>query len=103
MYLRVKYDSLNDTGKYFVQKSDELDQLVKEIRTLTNDLKQYWDGNDYKVFINTYNNRLREVTATSIELNAIGNALNKVSDLYSGVDNDFGKRVQSMRKEDYEK
>ena len=103
MYLRVKYDNLNNTGNYFVQKSDELKTLVEEIRTLTNELKTYWDGNDYNVFVNKYNERLREVTATSIELNALGYALNKVSDLYSGIDNDFGKRVQSMRKKDYEK
>ncbi len=103
MYLRVKYDSLSDAGKYFVKKSDELETLVKEMKTLTNELKAYWDGNDYNVFLNRYNNRLKEVTATSIELNALGNALNKVSDLYSGIDSDFGKRVQKMRKEDYEK
>ena len=103
MYLKVKYDHLQDTGTFFISKSDEIDDLMEEMKSLSQELKSYWDGTDYEQFMNRYNQRIKEATATSIELNALGNALNKVSALYQGIDTDFGNKVQRMRKDKDEK
>ena len=103
MYLKVEYNNLNDTGKYFLEKSKELDTLVKEIDSLKEELKNYWDGDDYYTFVNSYNNHLKEVTATAIELNAFGNTLKKVSNVYEDLDVSFGNRVHKMRNDKYGK
>ena len=102
MYLKVKYDTLNDTGKFFIDKSDELDNLAVEINQLIEDLKKYWDGKDYDVFESRYKRNTRKVTATAIELNAFGNALKTISGAYQGIDTDFEKRVRKMRNDKYE-
>lgn len=102
MYLKVKYDDLKETGKFLVDKSDELDDLVGDIKVLIDELKGYWDGTDYNKFISSYNRNLRKVTATVIELNALGNALKKISSIYQGIDTDFEKKVSKMRNDKYE-
>lgn len=102
MYLKVKYDNLQDVGTYFVSKSEELDKVLEDIKSLSNELKNYWDGTDYDKFVNRYNVYIKDAIATSIEINALGHALKKISDLYLGIDNDFGNKVNSMRKKDNE-
>jgi len=102
MYFKVKYDVLNDTGRYLVNKSEEIDKLVNEIKTLSVALKNHWNGKDYESFINSYNKNLKKVTATTIELNALGNALCKVSGIYQGLDYEFENKLQKMRNDNYE-
>ena len=103
MYLKAKYDVIQDVGKDFVTKSDEIDTTINEMKSLLDELETYWSGEDYNNFKNSYLTSINKANATMIELNALGHALTKVGIVYSIVDNDFYDELESMRKRKYEK
>ena len=103
MYLKAKYDVIQNVGNNFVKKSDDIDTTLNEIKSLLDELETYWSGEDYDNFKNSYLTSINKANVTMIELNAIGHSLTKVGIVYSLVDNDFYDEIESMRKRKYEK
>ena len=102
MYLRANYKNIDDLSNYLIDKSDDIDDINENIKSLLNDLNNYWDGEDYIKFKNSYLTYINKSNVVSIELNAFGNALGKVGNAYSKTDTDFEEKITKMRKDDYE-
>ncbi len=96
MKLKSEYENLNAVGDFFTVESDELETKVKELIEYTNELGNYWQGDDYDVYKNNAVSNLQNITNTSIEFNAFGNALKKIANIYSELDNDFSTKLKRM-------
>ena len=74
MYLRANYKNIDDLSNYLIDNSDDMDDINENIKSLLNDLNNYWDGEDYIKFKNSY----------------------------LKTDTDFEEKITKMRKDDYE-
>ena len=98
MKLKSEYENLDAVGDFFVVESDELETKIKELIGYTEELGKYWQGDDYDVYKNNSISNLQNITNTSIEFNAYGNALKKISKIYGELDNDFSIKLRRMNK-----
>ncbi len=103
MYLKAKYDVIQNVGKTFVKKSDDINTTINDIKSLLDELEKYWSGVDYDNFKSSYLDSLNKANNTMIEMNALGYALTKAGIVYSIVDNDFYNEIKSMGKMKNEK
>ena len=103
MYLKAKYDVIQNVGNTFVKKSDDINSVIGEVKKLLDELENYWSGEDYDNFKSSYLESINKANITMIELNALGHAITKAGIVYSLVDNDFYKEIESMRKRKDEK
>ena len=103
MYVRANYKKIDDLGTYLIDKSDDIDDINEDIKSLLEELNNYWSGKDYDNFKTSYLANIRKSDVASIELNALGNALRKVSNVYLDNDNSFKDKTDKMRKDKYER
>ena len=100
MKLRAEYDEIKILGDFFIKESEDLSGNIDDIKKLIEELSNYWKGKDYEVFRNNSISNITNMENTSIEFNAFGNALKKISGIYSGIDNDFSTKIKRVRNHD---
>jgi len=103
MYVRANYKKIDDLGTYLIDKSDDIDSINEDIKSLLNELNNSWNGSDYENFKSSYLSNIRKSEARCIEINALGNALRKVGNVYSDNDKSFKDKMDKMRKDKYER
>jgi uncharacterized protein YukE len=100
MYLKVDYQNVGSIGSYFVEQSHELNKRLDTMNNLLDELASYWKGPDYDNYKEVYGTYLKNCKTSSIELNAIGNALSRIGYYYGEADMDFGIKTREMGNND---
>lgn len=99
MNVEAEYQNISSLGDYLVavatDYNDEVDAMIKDLEELGN----YWKGPDYENYKMSYKSYLQNIKTTYIELNAFGNALRKVANLYGEVDVNFDNTVKKVEVE----
>ena len=96
MYIKAEYKNISSLGEYLVSRAEDYKKDVDDMIGKLEELENYWSGPDYDNYKEVYKVYLQNIKTTYIELNAFGNALMKVSSLYSEQDNKFGNTMRKM-------
>ena len=99
MYIKAEYQNISSLGEYLIavatDYNEDVDAMIKDLE----ELGSYWSGPDYENYKKAYRSYLQNIKTTYIELNAFGNALKKVGNLYEEVDVNFDNTVKKVEVE----
>jgi len=96
MKLDVNYDELRELSTFVNNKYEEIDNVLKEIRSLINDVDENWKGNDATVFVTKAKNYIEKELITNAKVKDVSTILSKVSGQYETTDKEF---YEKMKKE----
>lgn len=96
MLLKAKYEDIDSLGDYLINEADELNKTIDSMISKIDSLGNFWSGPDYENYKEVYKTYLLNTKTSSIELNAFGNAIKRVSYYYGEVDMDFGMKMRKI-------
>jgi uncharacterized protein YukE len=103
MYIKTDYDDLKSMGKYLVNTADDFNSTIDKMLSKLDELELYWKGPDYDNYKEVYRTYLLNIKTSYIELNAFGNALDRVSYYYGQIDSEFDDKMRKMGNEDVDR
>ena len=102
MYVKTNYNSIKSVGDYLVDRAEEFNKKIDSMIAKLEELEAYWSGPDYDNYKEVYKTYLLNAKTSYIEMNALGNALDRVSFYYGEMDNKFGEKMRKFG-EEYDK
>lgn len=102
MFVKTNYTSIKSVGDYLVNRAEDFNTKIDNMIAKLEELEAYWSGPDYDNYKEVYKTYLLNVKTSYIEMNALGNALDRVSYYYGEIDNGFGEKMRKFG-EEYDK
>lgn len=98
MNLRVKYDELQNTGKFMSQKDDELKTYLDNIQKLFDKIPEAWIGADSEVFVNNATQYINEQKEKEKKVEVLAKIITIVSGNYKDKDVEWENKVKKENK-----
>ena len=99
MYFKAEYKNISFLGEYLVAVANDYNEDIEAMIKDLEELGKYWNGPDYENYKKSYKSYLQNIKTTYVELNAFGNALKKVANLYGDIDVKFDSTVKKIEVE----
>ena len=94
MKLRVKYDELEDTGKYIGEKNEEIDTILRNIQKIIDKLDTAWVGEDHDLFVEKATSIINSQQEKRQDVGALSEMLTKVSGKYKTKDTEWEDKIK---------
>ena len=85
--IRVDCRELYIDGMYILQQVDKLKEVVEEMRSINEDIKDSWDGTDYDAFYSKFDYYLRSIEDIRTVLSDNAEMMKKIAKRHGNVDN----------------
>ena len=85
--IRVNCRELYINGMYLLQQVDKLKEIVEEMKTINEDIKDSWDGTDYDAFYSKFNYYLESLSSLEEVISDNANNMKKVAKRHGNIDN----------------
>lgn len=94
MKLRVKYDELQETGKYINEKNEELKEVLDNIQKLIDEIPNAWKGEDSEIFVNNATAYMNIQKEKRKKVETLGAIITRVSGNYKSKDTEWGEKIK---------
>lgn len=91
--LNIDFEGTRTAGNNIKSKAEELKTLLSGIKTLNDDLKKYWTGDDATMYTTKITEQAAVMTKLQTTIEEIGTYLLNVSDVYKKGMNDNKGRL----------
>jgi uncharacterized protein YukE len=85
--IKINCRELYKDGMYIASQVDKLKEVVEEMRSINEDIKDSWDGSDYHAFYNKFNEYLDSFSSIEAVLTEQSDNMKKVAKRHGNVDN----------------
>ena len=85
--IRVNCRELYIDGMYLLQQVDKLKEIVEEMKSINENIKESWDGTDYDAFYSKFNSYLDSITEIEKILTENANSMKTVAKKHGNIDN----------------
>ena len=94
MQLRVKYDELQETGKYINEKNEELKEVFDNIQKLIDEIPNAWKGVDSEIFVKNATEYMNIQKEKRKKVETLGAIITKVSGNYKNKDAEWEDKIK---------
>ena len=87
--IRINCRDLYIDGMYILQQVEKLKEVVEEMKSINEDIKDSWDGTDYDAFYSKFDYYLSSLDDIETVLTDNAEMMKKVAKRHGNVDNDL--------------
>lgn len=102
MKIAVNHDELRDVEKELLDCSNLLEQELKNMLLILNDLNDVWDGKDSYDFIMKTSNYIESVSQIPSSLRSFSSFIGNANSKYEESDNELKNDIERVESRDYE-
>lgn len=97
--VKMKFNSKNiyDSAVFYNQCSEELISLCEQMKGVSSEIGQAWQGSDSEIYISKYNNYIEYLKNVSTFLTNKSLLLTKASRLHNEVDNELCEQFKRSK------
>ncbi len=94
MELKVKYDELEEIGKFLTSKSNELNTCFDNLKSIINSIDDGWKGKDSETFVKEANEYMDKKEDSFKKVEDMGKILTVISNNYKNKDREWANAVK---------
>lgn len=96
MQLKANYEKIEGVGIYVLQETERLDNILKEMKDLVEEVKTCWTGPDAMNFINNSSTYIKNVDDQVSNLSNLADYIKKIAFAYGSKDVEWKNRVKKV-------
>ena len=95
MSTNVKYEELNEIGKYIEAKANEIDRIFDNIKKIADSVNDAWKGKDSDVFVSKVVNRIEKEKENNKKVRLMYDMISFVSGNYKDKDLEWKSKMKN--------
>ena len=95
MDFNVKYEELNEIGKYIEAKANEIDRIFDNIKKIADSVNDAWKGKDSDVFVSKVVNRIEKEKENNKKVRLMYDMISFVSGNYKDKDLEWKSKMKN--------
>ena len=95
MDFSVNYEKLQEIGEYIATKAEEIDTTLGEMKNITKEIKEAWNGVDSNIFINKMEKRIENTKLNNEKIKKMSAIIGTINNNYKDKDLEWHNKIKN--------